>query len=183
MRVSEMVGLNVSDVVTRDGQLRERFYLRPEIAKGHRDDGWVSLNTLARKAVSEVLAFNQRYGYSVAPGSPLFVTRKHTRMSARSVQALVQQLRERADLGVPATPHTLRHSFITNLAQRCGNLTLVQQTARHRRLNTAGLRPPVRARSCRRGRAAGVGQAEGPPGLTPWRAQPKRPPRRCRNRV
>ncbi|MHB2020271.1 MAG: tyrosine-type recombinase/integrase [Candidatus Xenobia bacterium] len=143
LRVAEMCGLNCDDVADHNGQPRARFGVRPEIAKGHRTDGWVALNATARQAVSEILAFNRRYGFSVAPGAPLLTSRKHTRMSVRSVQVLIQQLRERADLGVPCTAHVLRHSMLTRLAHRCGNLSLVQQAARHRRLNTLVVHPSV----------------------------------------
>ena len=104
LRVAEMVGLNCGDVADHNGQPRTRFGVRPEIAKGHRSDGWVALNTAARKAVSEILAFNRRYGFSVAPGAPLFTTRKHTRMSVRSVQVLIQQLREGPISACPVPP-------------------------------------------------------------------------------
>ncbi|MHB2018405.1 MAG: tyrosine-type recombinase/integrase, partial [Candidatus Xenobia bacterium] len=134
LRVSEMAGLSVGDV-SWNGQPRQRLYVPKHLAKGGRSDGWVPLNTTARQAISEILAFNHRYGFSGASEAAFLTTRKHTHISARSIQALVQKLRERAGLDVPATPHVLRHTFISKLSRHT-NLVVVQQAARHRRLET-----------------------------------------------
>ena len=134
LRVSEMAGLTVGHV-SNNGQPRQRLYVPKHLAKGGRSDGWVPLNTTARKAISEILAFNQRYGFSGAPEAAFLTTRKHTHISARSIQALVQKLRERAGLDVAATPHVIRHTFISNMAKHA-NLVIVQQAARHRRPET-----------------------------------------------
>jgi site-specific recombinase XerD len=86
--------------------------------------------------VADLLAFNARRGFSVAPEAPLFVNRYYRRMSVRAVQHLVADLRTAAGLDVPATPHSLRHSFASRLAERCGNLRVVQQALGHKRLGT-----------------------------------------------
>jgi site-specific recombinase XerD len=77
---------------------------------------------------------------------PLFVRMKgkldHTpggpgmRMSTRSIERLVQKYVRMAGLGIKATPHTLRHSFATDLLSNGADLRAVQEMLGHANLNT-----------------------------------------------
>ena len=77
---------------------------------------------------------------------PLFIRMKgaldHTpggpgmRMSTRSIERLVQKYVRLAGLGVKATPHTLRHSFATDLLSNGADLRAVQELLGHANLNT-----------------------------------------------
>jgi site-specific recombinase XerD len=58
------------------------------------------------------------------------------RMSARSIERLVQKYVRLAGLGVKATPHTLRHSFATDLLSNGADLRAVQELLGHANLNT-----------------------------------------------
>ncbi|MDI1289437.1 MAG: tyrosine-type recombinase/integrase [bacterium] len=132
LRVSELVALDV-DNVSVDGVARQSLYVSPARAKGGRDRT-IPLNETARQAIVDILNFNQRRGFSVEADRPLFVTRKHQRMNVRAVQRLVEGLREKARLDVPAVPHTLRHAFATNVLAATGNLRIVQIALGHKRL-------------------------------------------------
>lgn len=134
LRVSELVGLDVRHVAGAAGP-RQALDLPAGIAKGG-SGRIVPLNAVARDAVAEILDFNRRRGFSVAPVAPLLVNRYHQRLSTRYVQRLMQALREKADLDVHATPHTMRHTFASNVARRHGNLRAVQALLGHRRLTT-----------------------------------------------
>jgi integrase/recombinase XerC/integrase/recombinase XerD len=134
LRVSELIGLNHADVI-HGGMARSVLFVHREIAKG-RVERKVPLNESARRAAITLLRFNQARGFSTAAQAPLFVTRKHQRVSVRLVQRLVQSLRERAGLAVPATPHALRRTFATQLVQASGHLLAAKQILGHRRLET-----------------------------------------------
>jgi site-specific recombinase XerD len=58
------------------------------------------------------------------------------RMSTRSIEKLVQKYVRVAGLGVKATPHTLRHSFATDLLSNGADLRAVQELLGHANLNT-----------------------------------------------
>ena len=135
LRVSELTGLDVVDVSV-DGQPRSLLHLPASIAKG-RHSRLVPLNETAQRAIVALLSFNTRRGFSVAPHAPLLVTRKHTRLSARAVQLRVAELRQLAGLDVQATPHSFRHAFGSRIAEKTGNLRVVQQLLGHQRLNTS----------------------------------------------
>jgi site-specific recombinase XerD len=58
------------------------------------------------------------------------------RMSTRSIERLVQKYVRVAGLGIKATPHTLRHSFATDLLTNGADLRAVQELLGHANLNT-----------------------------------------------
>jgi len=66
----------------------------------------------------------------MAPGGP------GMRMSTRSIERLVGKYVRLAGLGVKATPHTLRHSFATDLLSNGADLRAVQEMLGHANLNT-----------------------------------------------
>jgi len=136
LRVSELIGLDVGGV-SCNGKPGQAIYLASKAVK-YRHDRTIPLNADAQRAVADLLAFNQRRGFSVAPEAPLFVARKHERVSARLVQRLVETLRERAGL-VAATPHSLRHAFATRIVQATGNVRVAQMLLGHARLDSTAI--------------------------------------------
>jgi integrase/recombinase XerD len=58
------------------------------------------------------------------------------RMSPRSIERLVSKYVRAAGIGVKATPHTLRHSFATDLLSNGADLRAVQELLGHANLNT-----------------------------------------------
>jgi integrase/recombinase XerC len=136
LRVSELVFIDadmVADPAT--GRVRDVLHL-PSAATKYHHARLVPLNDRARQAVSTILAWNAKYGFSTAPGSPLLVTRKHTRMSDRSVQALFANLRAKAGLDVQATPHAARHTMATTALACGGNVRALQTALGHKRLTS-----------------------------------------------
>lgn len=76
---------------------------------------------------------------------PLFVNfkdtsanRKHNdhRLSPRSIERLVRKYTARAGLPVDATPHTLRHSFATDLLNEGADMRSVQELLGHKNIVT-----------------------------------------------
>ena len=66
----------------------------------------------------------------LTPGGPAM------RMSSRSIERIVGKYVRLAGLGVKATPHTLRHSFATDLLSNGADLRAVQELLGHANLNT-----------------------------------------------
>jgi site-specific recombinase XerD len=58
------------------------------------------------------------------------------RMTPRSIERMVDKYVRLAGLGVAATPHTLRHSFATDLLSNGADLRAVQEMLGHANLNT-----------------------------------------------
>jgi site-specific recombinase XerD len=133
LRVSELVGLNVGHVWGPDGP-REWLDLPHQIAKGNRSR-CIPLSAGARRAIRDLVAFLRMRGFQSEPDSPLFQDRRHRRLPVREVQRLMQKYREAAGLDIKATPHTLRHSWCSQMA-RNHSLRVVQQLAGHRFLTS-----------------------------------------------
>lgn len=131
LRSCELCSLNVGHVLTGGGAPREWVEV---VGKGGRSRQ-VPLNSAARQAVVDLVAFNRLRGFSVAGESPLLVTRCHRRLPTRSLRDLIQRYRERADLDVRCSPHTFRHSFASRLAA-CAPLPVVQAALGHRCLSS-----------------------------------------------
>lgn len=70
------------------------------------------------------------------PQSPLFVSQRGQRLSARSVQDRLKQLAVRSGLSGDLHPHMLRHSFASHLLQSSGDLRAVQELLGHANIST-----------------------------------------------
>jgi len=131
LRSAELCGLNVGDVVTVGGSARQWVDV---VGKGGHSRQ-VPLNSVARQAALDLVAFLRERGFSVAAESPLLVTRCHKRLPTRSLRDLIQKYRERADLDVKCSPHSFRHTFASRLAG-CASLPVVQATLGHKKLSS-----------------------------------------------
>lgn len=134
LRVGELVELNVGDVVA-DDQPRQVLFLPSEHAKGSKSRS-IPLNQPARKAVAGLIQFLRCRGFSTAPDAPLLVVRQHRRISVRLVQQIFQRLREKCGLDTPATPHSCRHYFATQLVERTQDVVSVSRLLGHSRVQT-----------------------------------------------
>lgn len=133
LRVSELHGLNVHDVAWL-GSPRPLLVVPKELGKGNKSRA-IPFNARAREAVAGLLAFKKLRGFSVAPEAPLFVTRTHGRMSVRTIEDHIQQVRQAAGIeGV--SPHSLRHSFVSRVVSCGASLITAQSLAGHSRVAT-----------------------------------------------
>ncbi len=69
--------------------------------------------------------------HPAADSPALFITRRGTRLSNRSVQHRLQQLGRARDVDARVHPHVLRHSFASHLLQSSGDLRAVQELLGH----------------------------------------------------
>lgn len=134
LRVSELCGLRVTHVA-HELEPRHRLDLPPQLGKCGRGRV-IPLNSHARQAVAELLAFNKARGFQVAPAAPLLYTRDHGELTPRAVRALMQRYREKAGLDVRASPHTLRHTCASRILKATGNAHYAKEILGHARLNT-----------------------------------------------
>ncbi len=132
LRVSELVGLDHDQinlerrefVVRGKGGKDRPVFISPEAAE------WVEKYLNARKD-----------GYK-----PLFIhfsgsksdieDGKYTRLTARSIQRLVKNYAKKAGITKEVTPHTLRHSFATDLLRNGADLRSVQSLLGHANVST-----------------------------------------------
>ena len=128
LRISECVQLNVDDVriSERKGQVTVRM------GKGNRYRE-VPLNASVRLSLQGWLD-DRRTQFPDTPESAVFLTRRGTRCSMRSVDFVIRKIAQ--DAGLTLSAHTLRHTCLTNLVRRGYDLVMVAELAGHKRLET-----------------------------------------------
>ncbi|HNT26433.1 MAG TPA: tyrosine-type recombinase/integrase [Anaerolineales bacterium] len=124
LRVSELVGLDQSDVVITDR--KGTVWVR--MGKGGKQRT-VPLNKPAR----DVLDAWQEQRPSTDERA-YFLNKNNGRLTARSIQEMLGELSRRAK--VDATPHTLRHTFAKNLINAGVSLEKVSALMGHSKLET-----------------------------------------------
>lgn len=127
LRVSELVGLNDSDLDLTHGVVRVR-------GKGRRER-LSPIGSYAAQAIGNWLAVRK---LSRKPGTetPLFVNKFGRRLTTRSVGRLLEKYLAETGLDRRTTPHTLRHSFATHLLDRGADIRSVQELLGHKSLIT-----------------------------------------------
>ncbi len=125
LRVSELVGLNLADVDLPEGLATVR-------GKGRRE----RLALLGPQAVEAVEAWLPGRQALAGSEQALFLNKRGTRLSTRSVARLLEKYLKLAGLDPQASPHTLRHSFATHLLDAGADIRSVQELLGHRSLGT-----------------------------------------------
>ena len=128
LRVSEVVSLNLAQV-----DFDNRVLL------GVRTKGDKSLSVYFSDLVSESLERYIRHRPGLNPSASehaLFLSDRGTRMSVRSVQEMVKRYGRRAGISRPVTPHLLRHSSVTQLAELGTPLPVIQSICGHESIRT-----------------------------------------------
>ena len=126
LRVSEVVGLDVSNLSFADGVVRV-------MGKG-RKERLVPVGRIAVKALEKYL--EKRATAVAEAGDALFLNARCGRLSARSVSNLVKKYGLVTGLQKPLTPHAMRHSFATHLLQNGADLRVIQELLGHSSLST-----------------------------------------------
>ncbi|SHG52006.1 tyrosine recombinase XerC [Cognatishimia maritima] len=124
LRISEALGLD-----RRDAPLPEVLRI---LGKGGKER-LVPVLPAAQEAVDEYL---RQCPYALAEDGPLFIGVRGRRLSARQIQAVMQNVRMQLGLPATATPHAMRHSFATHLLEASGDLRSIQELLGHASLST-----------------------------------------------
>lgn len=142
LRVSELVGLNVSDWDRASGILRV-------LGKG-RKERLAPVGSFATKALDQWMTVRQPDPKAPAKQKDaLFLNRFGRRLTTRSIGRLLETHIATAGLSQQTTPHTLRHTFATHLLDGGADLRSVQELLGHKSLTTTQIYTHVSTRRLR----------------------------------
>lgn len=126
LRVSELVGLDIASVNLKNGEFAVR-------GKGDKIR-LVFLSAAAKNALNEYLG--QRKDILPCLFVHLAPNREPGRLTARSVQRIIRKYASSAGIVKKITPHTLRHSFATDLLRNGADIRSVQAMLGHSSITT-----------------------------------------------
>jgi site-specific recombinase XerD len=128
IRVSECVGLNLSDVNFDTGGIKIR-----------RKGGYEAIVYFGDEVETALLDYLEEREHMIpAEGheDALFLSLQNRRMAVRSVENLVKKYASRVTTIKKITPHKLRSTYGTNLYQESGDIYLVADVLGHKDVNT-----------------------------------------------
>ncbi len=122
IRVSELIGLNVSDLNLAAGVIRCT-------SKGK--ERMIPLYPAAIKALNEYVEFIRPQMIAVPEEQALFVNVNGERMSRQGFWKIIKSYQAKAHIEKTITPHTLRHSFAAHLLENGADLHAIQEMLGH----------------------------------------------------
>lgn len=125
LRVSEIAGLNVEDVNTREGLVKVR-------GKGKKE----RILPIGSKAVDAIKSYLVEKILLKIKDRAMFLNRRGTRLSDRGVRRIVVKYAKLVGINGRIGPHTLRHTFASHLLQSGADLRVIQELLGHSSLST-----------------------------------------------
>ncbi|MCL5410755.1 MAG: tyrosine-type recombinase/integrase [Patescibacteria group bacterium] len=143
MRVSELASMNIDDINFERGEIAV-------LGKGKK----IRVVFLSENAIKSLGQYLEERGYcsnlkdenyrenfsadksTSKNNTPLFLSNKGTRLTVRSIERIVKKYSMRAGLAKKVSPHTLRHSFATDLLISGADVRSVQSLLGHSSITT-----------------------------------------------
>lgn len=125
LRVSEIVGLNVDDINTREGLVKIR-------GKGKKE----RIVPIGSKAIDAIKSYMVEKILLKKKDKAMFLNRSDTRLSERGMRRIVVKYARMIGINSPIGPHTLRHTFASHLLQAGADLRVIQELLGHSSLST-----------------------------------------------
>lgn len=129
LRVSELVGLRLSDLFFDEGYVRI-------VGKGNKQR-FVPIHPSTQKLIGRYINTlriheNPQAGFE----DVVFLNRRGKGLSRQMIFMILKDLAQKIDLRKKISPHTLRHSFATHLLKRGADLRAIQQMLGHESITT-----------------------------------------------
>jgi site-specific recombinase XerD len=131
LRVSELASLNTDDINFERGEISV-------LGKGKK----IRVVFLSPEALDALDQYLKNRGFKVADPTkkekedPLFLSKRDERLSVRSIERIVSKYASIAGITKKVSPHTLRHSFATDLLMAGADIRSVQSMLGHSSITT-----------------------------------------------
>ncbi|MBQ4859386.1 tyrosine recombinase XerC [Pseudoalteromonas sp. MMG007] len=125
LRISELVGANMQDINTKNGEILVR-------GKGNKE----RLIPVGKKALNALQNWLTIRGQFAKPDEiAVFLSSKKNRISVRQVRLRMQEWGIKQGISSQVHPHKLRHSFASHILESSGDLRAVQELLGHSSLS------------------------------------------------
>ncbi len=121
LRVSEVVNLKGNDMLFDEGLIHIK------LAKGKKDRFVKIPESIKNKLESYLKIYFENY---------LFPSQRGGKLTTRTIQMILKNVRKKAKISKNVHPHTLRHSFATHLLENGVDLRLIQKLLGHSDIKT-----------------------------------------------
>lgn len=126
LRLSELVNLDIESIDLQERSLRA-------FGKGNKE----RILPIGKKAIEALQDWLQkRVEMAKIEEQGLFVSKRGTRISTRSIQQRINYWRKKQGLEQHVHPHKLRHSFASHILESSGDLRAVQELLGHADIST-----------------------------------------------
>ena len=126
LRLSEMINLKWQDVDMLSGRLTVLN------GKGGKD----RLLFISEDTISKLETWKERQFTTWGKSRYVFCNRNCKQLVSRDVREMIETYSQKAGINKKVSPHTLRHSFGTELLRQSKNIRLVQKALGHSDLST-----------------------------------------------
>lgn len=136
LRVSEVINLRISDIISAEMKIR--------IRSGKRNKERYTL--LSEKNLELLRVYWKKFGWkNYSPEDYLFISRQTKKpLSNRCIEHAMDKSLLKAGINKKASPHTLRHSFATHLMNSGVDLVTIQALMGHSNMKTTSIYLHVR---------------------------------------
>lgn len=130
LRVSELIGLQLSNLLLDEGFIRV-------VGKGDKER-IVPIGSVAIKHINTYINSVRNHQSNINKESEdiLFLNRRGNQLTRVMVFTIIKQLAEKIQLTKTVSPHTFRHSFATHLVEGGANLRAIQEMLGHESITT-----------------------------------------------
>lgn len=142
LRVSELVGLRISDVYPEEG------FIRVE-GKGSKQR-LVPISQTALREIKNYLYYRGMMVVKKGAEDILFLNRRGAPLTRVMVFYIIKQHAELAGIHKTVSPHTFRHSFATHLLEGGANLRAIQEMLGHESITTTEIYTHIDRESLRK---------------------------------
>lgn len=130
LRVSELVNLTIQDVNNKQRILRITGKGNKTRMVPYSIDAYDAIQKYIQFSRSELSSKNKN------PSNALFLSDKGEKLTSRGVEYIVEHIDDKAGTTFRLHPHTLRHTFATQLLDKGADLRTIQELLGHESLNT-----------------------------------------------
>lgn len=130
LRVSELVNIKITDIDQKEKVIKV-------LGKGSKER-LVLYNNHTSKAMTAYLQDGYNYLNKINSGY-LILNKNGTKLSERYVRNIINDLVRKAGLDIKISPHTIRHTFATDMLQAGSDLMTVKELLGHESLNTTSI--------------------------------------------